>query len=150
MLEAVERISPDEIDDLTKAQTVTLNFDIRQKSRFKSRTDEGNDVGFFLARGQVLRHGDLIQTHCGEIIRVVSAEEDVISASCDDPHLFARACYHLGNRHVPLQIGQQWLRIQPDHVLEEMLTQLGLTTELTKAPFEPESGAYQGHSHHHH
>ena len=81
---------------------------------------------------------------------VRAAEEEVAVVSTEDPWLFARACYHLGNRHVPLQIGDSWLRFQRDHVLEEMVRTLGLAVRHESAPFEPEGGAYGGHRGHEH
>lgn len=144
MIEAHERTNKQ-----PTGPTVTLCYDLRKKGRFKATTDQNQPIGFFLERGQTLRDGDCVLSSDGEVVSIIADNEPVITARCDDPHLFARACYHLGNRHVPLQIGEQWLRIQPDHVLEEMLQQLGLVSEHQEAPFEPESGAYGGHHHHH-
>jgi urease accessory protein len=82
-------------------------------------------------------------------VRIEGAVEEVTHAECEDWHTFARACYHLGNRHVKIQVGERWLRIKPDHVLEEMLELLGLTLTKQDTVFVPESGAY-AHGHHHH
>ena len=106
-----------------------------------------------LPRGTILRGGDCIRAEDGTTIRVVAADETVSVAYIDDRTLFARACYHLGNRHVPLQIGEGWLRYLHDHVLDDMLKGLGVMVACEQASFEPEAGAYGGHSvhsHHHH
>ena len=105
-----------------------------------------------LERGSVLRHGELLRADNGLIVEVRAADEEVAVISTADTFLLSRACYHLGNRHVPLQIGEGWLRIQRDHVLEDMVQSLGLLVKHELAPFEPESGAYSrdsGHSHSH-
>lgn len=125
---------------------LALPYDLRKRGRFKATTVGGREVGVFIDRGQVLSEGDLLQTECGQLIQVVAAPEAVITASADEWLAFARVCYHLGNRHVPLQVGERWLRFQPDHVLQELAERYGLTTVAEHAPFAPENGAY-GHSH---
>ncbi|WP_067515396.1 urease accessory protein UreE [Endozoicomonas ascidiicola] len=127
-----------------------LPFDERKRGRLKAVTRNGQQAGIFIERGEVMRDGTLLQAETGEVIRVTAANEAVTTARCNDPLLFARACYHLGNRHVPLQIGDNWLRFQIDHVLDEMVVLLGLEVSHAEAPFEPENGAYaKGHSHQH-
>jgi urease accessory protein len=112
--------------------------------------DSGAEVGLFLDRGQVLRGGDVLKTEEGDFVQVCAAQENVSTVKCDSTHLFARACYHLGNRHVPLEINSHYLRYQHDHVLDDMLRQLGCQVVHEQAPFEPESGAYaHAHSHSH-
>jgi urease accessory protein len=128
--------------------TLTLAFDLRQKSRFKTRLDDGVEVALLMPRGTVLRSGDLLKADNGKIVLVNAASELVSFVATDDVHLMARACYHLGNRHVPLQIGEGWLRYAHDHVLDAMLHGLGLHTVAKQAPFEPEAGAYGGHHAH--
>ena len=129
--------------------TLTLPFDLRQKSRFKAELDQGIEVGLQLARGSMLRGGDLLEAEDGKIILIKAADEKVSSVETSDNHLMSRACYHLGNRHVPLQIGEGWLRYAHDHVLDDMLKGLGLQAQCIEAPFEPESGAYSSGSHSH-
>lgn len=133
---------------------LVLAYELRQRGRFRATSQHGLDVGVFLTRGETLQHGDCLFTECGKVIKVVAEEENVITAVTEDWLTFAKACYHLGNRHVPLEIGDRWLRFQPDHVLETMISLLGLTCHHHLAMFNPESGAYQGsgHSHgkHHH
>ncbi|WP_281646297.1 urease accessory protein UreE [Parendozoicomonas sp. Alg238-R29] len=139
------------------ADTLLLPFDERKRGRLKAVTKKGVDVGIFIERGEVLRHGTCLKAESGEIIEIQAASEQVTVARCRDPYLFSRACYHLGNRHVPLQIGEpkageHWLRFQCDHVLDEMLVLLGLDVDHESAPFEPENGAYApgtGHAHGH-
>ncbi|WP_066015121.1 urease accessory protein UreE [Endozoicomonas atrinae] len=147
MLKLIERL-PNESKAFT--DELLLPFDERKRGRLKAVTVNGQDAGIFIDRGDVMRDGTLLQAETGEVIRITAANEAVTTARCGDPLTFARACYHLGNRHVPLQIGDNWLRYQIDHVLDEMVTLLGLELDHEQAPFEPENGAYaKGHSHHH-
>ncbi len=135
-------------DDNVDAHIV-LDHDQRDKGRLRVISEEGTEVRLFLERGKSLQVGELLRSECGKTIMVKGAVENVIEADCDDWHTFARACYHLGNRHVKIQVGPRWLRITPDHVLEDMLQQLGLKTVSKQVVFVPESGAY-AHGHHHH
>jgi urease accessory protein len=128
----------------TSAQLV-LPFDLRQRSRLRARLTSGEEVGLFLERGIVLRGGDLLRAEDGSIVEVVAALETVSTVRESDATRLARAGYHLGNRHVPVQIGAGWLRYGHDHVLDDMVRGLGLTVIVEQAPFEPEAGAY-GHS----
>lgn len=134
--------------DVAPTARLTLNFDARTKSRLRTQLADGEEVGLFLPRGTILRGGDRLQAADGRIVEVVSAPEDLIEARCADAFALARAAYHLGNRHVAVQVGAGWLRIQADHVLETMLTGLGAKVASLTAPFEPEAGAY-AHGHHH-
>jgi len=93
--------------------------------------------------------GEYLRSECGKTIQIVGAVEDIAHASCEDWTTFAKACYHLGNRHTKVEVGERWLRIKPDHVLEEMLHLLGLVVTHEQGIFNPESGAYS-HGHHHH
>lgn len=132
--------------------SVTLSFDQRVKSRLKVELDNGEAAGLFLPRGCILKHGDRIVAESGEVVEVRAADETVSTVYVTDPVLMARACYHLGNRHVALQIDAGFVRYQHDHVLDEMVEGLGLSVISEQAPFEPEAGAYHGggHSHSHH
>lgn len=135
---------------------VALAYDERKRSRLKVTLASGRDAGIFLERGDHLRGGDrLVAEEDSTVVEILAAPERLIEAAADSPLLFARAAYHLGNRHVPVQIvpteGGGMLRFQTDHVLAEMVKGLGCTVRETEAPFEPESGAYGshgGHSHH--
>ena len=115
----------------------------REKGRFKTAIFTGEEVGFFLERGNVLKVGDALISRCGRALLVTAKKEDVVRASTDDWSQFSKACYHLGNRHVKIQIGEKWLRIVPDHVLEEMLIGLNMALKHEKAAFVPEQGAYK-------
>ena len=144
------RTNVNDADDYTERGSISLPFDERKRGRLKTVTDAGEDVGIFIERGDVMRDGTLMLCDSGNVYRIIAADESVSTAHCDDPLLFAKACYHLGNRHVPLQVGEGWCRYQSDYVLDEMLEKLGLSVKQEKAPFEPENGAYGEHSHHHH
>lgn len=125
-----------------------LPFDARQQTRRRAVLVSGEEVGLLLPRGEVLRGGDLLVAGDGRIIELVAEPEDLVHVTCGTSEALARAAYHLGNRHVPVEVGNGFLRIAADHVLEEMLTGLGATLEPIQAPFEPEAGAYGGHGHH--
>ncbi|PWV64441.1 urease accessory protein UreE [Plasticicumulans acidivorans] len=130
--------------------TLTLPFELRQRSRLLARLDGGEPVGLFLSRGSVLRGGDLLRASDGRIVQVRAAREAVSTVFTPGNLLLVRAAYHLGNRHVPLQIGIGWVRYQRDHVLDIMVENLGLSVLHEDTPFEPEAGAYGGGHHHHH
>jgi urease accessory protein len=128
---------------------LVLPFELRQKSRLRAIASGGEEIGLFLDRGTILRDGDCLRADDGRVVRVRAASEDLIEVRCENAELLARAAYHLGNRHTPVEVGPNWLRIAADHVLAQMLTGLGLTPKPLTAPFEPEAGAYAaGHQHH--
>ena len=130
--------------------SVTLDVDSRIKSRLRITLDDGREAGLMLERGHLLRGGELLGDAEGRhVVRVLAAPEQVSTVHCTDPLLLARAAYHLGNRHVPLQIEPGLLRFQHDHVLDDMLRGLGLSVVTERAPFEPEAGAYQSAPHRH-
>lgn len=144
----IDKLAAAPADD-APAGTVTLPFDLRQRSRFRAVLDDGEEVGVMLPRGAVLRGGDRLVDEAGAQVTVRAADESVSTVRAADPSSLARACYHLGNRHVALQIGDGWARYQHDHVLDDMVRALGLEVVVGLAPFEPEAGAYGGHSHGH-
>ena len=127
--------------------SIELAFELRQKSRLRARLSTGEEASLQLHRGEVLRGGDLLATNDGRIVQVIARAEQLLHIECDTPHALARAAYHLGNRHVPVQVGDGYLRIAADHVLERMLEGLGGRVTALTAPFEPEAGAYTGHTH---
>lgn len=134
---------------------LNLPFDLRQKSRLRTKLTDGEDAWLLLQRGDILRGGDKLLASDGRVVEVIAQPEDVLQVVCADAVALARAAYHLGNRHVPLQVGDGFLRIAADHVLEDMLKGLGATLTPMRAPFEPEAGAYGSHGahgggHHHH
>jgi urease accessory protein len=130
------------------AEQLVLPFELRQKSRLRARLASGLEVGLFLERGIVLRGGDLLLADDGTVVEVVAALETVSTVRDSDATRLARAGYHLGNRHVPVEIGSGWLRYGHDHVLDDMVRGMGLSVVVEQASFEPEAGAY-GHSHSH-
>lgn len=121
-----------------------LPFDLRQKSRQRVLLESGADAALQLERGTILRGGDRLVGDDGRTIQVVAAPEPVLLVSCATPRDLICAAYHLGNRHVPVQVGDGWLRLGDDHVLHDMLLGLGATVSSEIAPFEPEAGAYGG------
>lgn len=146
-----------------RAATVTLDWDVRQKSRFDAESSDGRRVGVFLPRGTVVRGGDVLVTQDGSLLRVVAAPQPVLRiTACTDHHHghehdpafdLMRAAYHLGNRHVPIELKPDHLKIEPDHVLADLLRAMHLNVAEVREPFEPEGGAYApghgGHAHGH-
>ena len=128
---------------------LVLPFELRQKSRLRTTVASGEEIGLFLERGSVLRDGECLQADDGRVVRVVAADEDLLEVRCADPEALARAAYHLGNRHTPVEVGAGWLRIAADAVLAEMLRGRGATVTAVSAPFEPERGAYAAGHHAH-
>jgi urease accessory protein len=153
LLEADSLAAP----EVATSLVVVATFAERQKSRHKTQTQCGKPLGWFLPRGQVLKEGDVLLCKTGEAVRISAASEDCSQVHSEDALSLMKAAYHLGNRHVPLQIGSGFLRYQQDHVLDAMLEGLGLEVAHESLPFDPESGAYHGKSmlligggHHHH
>lgn len=148
MIELTKRLKDKQQADTT----LTLPLESRIKSRLRATLDDGREAGLFLERGLTLKDGDLLASEDGTIVEIKAAEETVSQVTCTDNLLMARACYHLGNRHVALQINSNMLSYLHDHVLDDMLKGLGLEVNVLMAPFEPEPGAYNtnGGGHHHH
>lgn len=143
---------------LKRAASVTLDWDTRQKSRFAATDSLGRHIGVFLPRGSVVRGGDVLVAQDGSLVVVQAAPQPVLRIThCPQhgtPFDLVRAAYHLGNRHVPIEIRLDHLKIEPDHVLADMLRALHLTVQAGDEPFEPEAGAYgagssHGHAHGH-
>ncbi|WP_159650639.1 urease accessory protein UreE [Vibrio atypicus] len=133
--------------------SLCLTMNERTKSRLKVTLSDGQTAGLFLPRGSVLKEGDWVKADSGEVAVIKAAEEMVSTVFSDDLLLLAKACYHLGNRHVPLQVEQGWCRYLHDHVLDDMVKGLGLGVRVERATYQPEPGAYggssAGHGHHH-
>ena len=128
--------------------SLKLPFEQRQKSRLHARLVSGEEVALMLPRGEILRGGDLVTASDGRIVEVIAEVEKLLHVECDGPQALARAAYHLGNRHVPVEVGADYLRLATDHVLEEMLKGLGAKVTHVESAFEPEAGAYgAGHLH---
>jgi urease accessory protein len=150
----VERIVDHPVQDTRKADVahLVLPFEQRQKSRFLAQLSDGREIGVMLPRGITLRHGDLLEAEDGTLIQIEAAKEKVLRVTADTPLQLARAAYHLGNRHTPVELQKSCLIFEHDLVLKEMLEGLRVRVEETDLPFEPERGAYSsgGHLHHHH
>jgi urease accessory protein len=140
---------------LKRATSITLDWDVRQKSRFESTDSAGRQVGVFLQRGQVVRGGDVLVGEDGSLLKVLAAPQAVLRIThCTahgTPFDLTRAAYHLGNRHVPIELQADHLKIEPDHVLADMLRSMHLIVNEVSESFEPENGAYGEHGggHHH-
>ena len=138
---------------LKRASTVELDWDVRQKSRFDATDSLGRQLGVFLPRGTLVRGGDVLVAEDGSLVRVLAAPQPVlVVTACTEhgtPFDLTRAAYHLGNRHVPIELKPDHLKIEPDHVLADMLRAMHLTVVEANVAFEPEGGAYAsgGHSH---
>lgn len=131
----------------TASPTLTLCLADRRKSRLRTVLDDGREASLLLPRGSSLRDGDCLLDELGQMLVMVRAAAEVLSvARSDDRYLLTRAAYHLGNRHVLLQVGSDWLAYQHDHVLDAMVRALGLAVAVERRPFEPEAGVYE-HSH---
>lgn len=150
MLTFKESIAIEKVRAGASVLTLTLPFHQRQKSRLRVTLDNGEEAALQLRRGSVLHHGQLLRANGEVLVEVRAAKEAVSTAYANNPLLLTKAAYHLGNRHVALQIDKRWVRYLSDHVLDEMVRKLGLRVVIGKAPFEPEAGAYAGHGHHHH
>ena len=145
---------------IKRAATIELDWDVRQKSRFAATDSQGRQLAVFLPRGQAVRGGDVLVAEDGSLVRVQAAPQKVLHITACAQHGSAfdlmRAAYHLGNRHVPIELQPDHLKIEPDHVLADMLRSMHMTVVEADLPFEPEGGAYgghvtnDGHSHHHH
>ncbi len=147
---------------LKRAATVELDWDVRQKSRFEATDSHGRQLGVFLPRGTLVRGGDVLVAEDGSMVRVLAAPQPVLVVThCSEhgsPFDLMRAAYHLGNRHVAIELKPDHLKIEPDHVLADMLRSMHLTVREAQEAFEPEGGAYgaqashahHGHAHHGH
>ncbi len=141
---------------LKRAHTVELDWDVRQKSRFDCTDSASRALGVFLLRGTAVRGGDVLVAADGSLVRVIAAPQTVLRithcAAHGTPYDLIRAAYHLGNRHVQIELKPDHLKIEPDHVLADMLRAMHLIIHTVNEAFEPEAGAYAhdtGHAHAH-
>ena len=136
---------------LKRAATLELDWDVRQKSRFDCVDSLGRHVGVFLPRGTLVRGGDVLVAEDGSMVRVLAAPQAVLRITActahGTPFDLTRAAYHLGNRHVPIELKPDHLKIAPDHVLADMLRSMHLIVNAAEEAFEPEGGAYSAGSH---
>ncbi len=136
-----------------RASTIELDWDVRQKSRFDATDSLGRQLGIFLPRGTLVRGGDVLLAEDGSMVRVIAAPQAVLRITAckthGSPFDLTRAAYHLGNRHVPIELKPDHLKIEPDHVLADMLRAMHLIVNEVEEAFEPEGGAYStaGHAH---
>ena len=148
MLTATARLSLTSIDHKDHKQpilTLALTAEERTRSRYRFQLPDGQPILLRLPRGTVLKHLDYLETDGDIIIQILAKPESTLTATTSDFSLLLRAAYHLGNRHVPVEITPDYLRLAPDPVLEEMLHHLGLEVQTAIAPFQPEAGAYHAH-----
>ena len=138
---------------LRRAASIELDWDTRQKCRFDATDSQGRSIGVFLPRGGRVRGGDVLVAEDGSLVVVKAKPQAVLRVTpCDhhgSPHDLLRAAYHLGNRHVPLEVKPDHLQLEPDHVLAAILRGMGLRVAAAEAAFEPEAGAYGEHGHAH-
>jgi len=133
---------------LKRAASTVLDWDTRQKSRFDAEDSTGRTLGVFLPRGSVVRGGDVLVAEDGSLIQVIATPQPVmVVRTCPEhgaPFDLLRAAYHLGNRHVQLELQPDRLQFEPDPVLADMLRGLHLIVTEELSSFEPEAGAYGG------
>lgn len=138
---------------IKRAASLVLDWDTRQKSRFEGTDSHGRQLGVFLPRGTLVRGGDVLIAEDGSIVKVIAALQSVLKitpcAAHGTPFDLTRAAYHLGNRHVPIELTPNHLKIEPDHVLAEMLSAMHLSVTSVSEAFEPEGGAYSAGEHSH-
>ena len=138
---------------LKRAATVELDWDVRQKSRFDTTDSLGRHLGVFLPRGTLVRGGDVLVLEDGSMVKVLAAPQAVLRitacTSHGSPFDLTRAAYHLGNRHVPIELKPDHLKIEPDHVLADLLRAMHLIVNEVEEAFEPEGGAYSAATHAH-
>lgn len=132
----------------TTQYRLSLTAEERTRSRHYFETEDGQGLYLRLPRGTLLQHGDLLESETGDLVRIEAKPESVITVTAKTPLNLLRAAYHLGNRHVALEVRETYLRFSPDPVLKAMLEQLGLAVQEEVAPFEPEAGAYGHHANH--
>jgi urease accessory protein len=138
---------------IKRAPTVSLDWDVRQKSRFDATDSTGRAFGVFLSRGTLVRGGDVLILEDGSLVSVQASAQEVLRiTACTEhgsPFDLTRAAYHLGNRHVPIELKPDHLKIEPDHVLADMLRAMHMIVVTVHEAFEPEGGAYSSHGHSH-
>jgi urease accessory protein len=147
MRKAYELVEPEGAAE--PSAKLELPYDERTKSRARVTLSDGSELALRLPRGTVLRDGARLLCDDGSVVAVEAAPESVSTARAETTLLLLRAAYHLGNRHVPLELGDGFVRYQHDHVLDDMVRELGLGIRAERAPFEPEAGAYAHHHAHH-
>jgi urease accessory protein len=136
-------------DVASAVDTITLDAHERHRRRVMMRAERGTKFLLDLPKATALHDGDGLVLDDGAMVRVVGRPEPLVEIAAADAHELARLAWHIGNRHIDVEIVGDRLRIRRDHVIETMLRGLGATLSPVEAPFNPEHGAYHGHSHHH-
>jgi urease accessory protein len=146
----VARLSPTEALALPAPLRLPLDADQRTSLRGHRRSACGRDLVLQLPRGAALQPGELLRSDDGTVlVQVEAAAEPVMEVRSADPLALLQAAYHLGNRHVAMELHVDRLVLLQDSVLADLLRQRGLQVELLQLPFQPEAGAYEGLGHHH-
>lgn len=149
MRRLVRTARADDWPDAEAQGTLTLRFDERSRRRVRLTTDQGEAVLLDLPKPVRLAGGDGLADEAGGWLKVVAADEDVLEVHGDEVGHIARLAWHLGNRHLPVEVlPDGCLRLAYDHVIEDMLTGLGARCDRRRAPFQPEAGAYIPQHHH--
>ncbi len=136
-------------DNASAVDAITLDADERHRRRVVLTGERGTKFLLDLPQATALRDGDGLVLDDGAIVRIVSRPEPLIEIAAADTHDLARLAWHIGNRHIDVQIVGERLRIRRDHVIEDMLRGLGARLTPVQAPFDPEHGAYDHHGHEH-
>ena len=146
MLTFTQRLMAD--PDVLVSFTLTLTAEERTKSRHRFEMEDGQALYLRLPRGTLLRDGDLLLAETdSSLVRVTAKPEPIFTITATTSVELLRAAYHLGNRHVPREITETYLRISPDSVLQTMLEHMGMKVQEAVLPFQPEIGAYGSHTH---
>lgn len=145
MLNLTQRLPANQ--DAVVSYTLSLTADERTRSRHRFETQDGEALFLRLPRGTVLRDRDLLQSEYGDtLVRIAAKPEPILTVTAKEPLELLRAAYHLGNRHVAIEIAPTYLKLSPDPVLKAMLEHMGMEVKEEVLPFQPETGAY-GHQH---
>jgi urease accessory protein len=148
LLRAVAVLAAGTWDALSAADSVLLDHDHRHRRRIALRTEAGAELLLDLPQAARLRDGDGLALENGGVVRVRAKPERLLEIRASDDATLLRIAWHLGNRHLPVQALNRQLRIRIDHVIADLVTQLGGKVEELEAPFDPEAGAYEGAHHH--
>ena len=145
MLTFTQRLMAD--PDVVVSFTLALTAEERTKSRHRFEMEDGQALYLCLPRGTLLRDGDLLLAETdSSLVRVTAKPEPIFTITATTSLELLRAAYHLGNRHVPIEITETYLRISPDLVLQTMLEHMGMEVQEAVLPFQPEIGAYGKHT----
>lgn len=151
LAQLTEQLDPSKVVAKDITATVCLPFDLRSRARLRALLSTGEDVAIVLPRGSLMRDGAVVASaDNSHVVKVIAADEELLEVQADDAFGLLRAAYHLGNRHVQLQVLPGCLRLPYDYVLAEMVQKMGATALKIHAPFDPEPGAYSAGGHHSH